>query len=161
MTNLLHEYFKGGFSKTGAMAWELYVSKPTTDAWMSMSYTNGVDEWKDGAFRVDSIWFNYTNAHPQDFYAPVWKLLSDNGIPFRLHWGKYFPKIKGSAKMAESSDKGYDWQKILVMDRYPRLKEFLQIRKKRDPCNIFLSNYWRHWFCVDREKELKTILSKL
>ena len=152
-TNLLHEYFKGGFSKTGSMAWELYASKPS-DAWMSMSYTNGNDEWKDGAFRIDSIWFDHNSADPQEFYTPVWKLFSDNGIPFRLHWGKYFPKIESGAKATDSPGKVYDWQKIIVMDRYPCLKEFLQIRKKRDPRNIFLSDYWRHWYCVDREDEL-------
>ena len=156
-TKLLREHFdKGGYPYTGNMAWELYASRKT-DAWMSMSYsddTDDNDEWKDGAFRIDAIWFDHTGQDPQEFHTPVWKLFSDEGIPFRLHWGKHFPPITSDTKADDSSGKTYDWPKILVMDRYPNLKRFLQIRKEKDPHDIFLTNYWRHWFCVGRESEM-------
>lgn len=153
-TNLLREHFnKGGYDYTGNMAWELYVSKKT-DAWMSMSYSTGEDDWDGGAFRIDGIWFDHTGQDPQEFYLPVWKLFSDEGIPFRLHWGKHFPPITSDAKADDSSGKTYDWPKLLVMNQYPHLKRFLQIRKEKDPHDIFLSNYWRHWFCVGRESEM-------
>ena len=56
ITTLLRDYFKNlpksnTFNRTGNNAWELYATKPS-DAWLSMAYSDGQDEWKDGAFRV-------------------------------------------------------------------------------------------------------------
>ena len=144
-TNAINEYFnsssKDRYSRTGNNAWELYAAK-ANDVWMSMSYSNGTDIWKDGAFRIDPYWFVDNSDSYIDLYRPIWILLYEKKIPFRLHWGKVFPKI---------DDKEYDWRKIIVKDQYPRLAEFLDFRKKKDPNGIFLSTFWRHWFDIKDE----------
>ena len=141
-TNAINEYFnsssKDRYSRTGNNAWELYAAKPN-NVWMSMSYSNGTDIWKDGAFRIDPYWFVDNSDCYIDLYRPIWILLHEKKIPFRLHWGKVFPKI---------DDNEYDWRKIIVKDRYPRLAEFLDFRKKKDPNGIFLSTFWRYWFDI-------------
>lgn len=140
-TNALRDYFKGlvTLPRTGNNAWELYASK-VSDAWMSMSYSDGTDEWKDGAFRIDPYWFSHNSTSPRDLYHPIWVLLHDKGIPFRLHWGKIFPSIR---------DTQYNWRQIIVQSQYPRLQEFLALRKVKDPKGIFLSSYWRYWLSLD------------
>ncbi|MGI9100530.1 MAG: hypothetical protein ACR2H2_18925 [Solirubrobacteraceae bacterium] len=40
------------YRRTGSYAWELYTAMPSR-FWMAASHSDGADEWKDGAFRVD------------------------------------------------------------------------------------------------------------
>jgi len=119
--------------RTGTYAWELYSSTPTP-AWMSAAHSSGDDEWKDGVFRVDPYWFADNADDPAaTFYARFWKLLRDNDIPFRLHWGKFHPPVKP-----------YDTTWVDVFRaQYPRWDDFLRLRAERDPNNIFLTDYWK------------------
>lgn len=139
-TTTLQQYFSkdhkdfNDFYRTGNNGWELYASKPSP-AWMSMSYSNGGDEWKDGVFRVDPYWFVHNSGNPRELYRPIWLLFKKKGIPFRLHWAKVFPALDDKEITA----------KDLVADQYPQLEKFLDLRKKRDPSGIFLSSYWSHW----------------
>jgi len=138
-TNALNEYFKKGGLRTGDNAWELYTAK-VSKAWMSMSYSDGNDEWKDGAFRIDAQWFEDNSTDATTFFHPIWVLLHKKSIPFRLHWAKLFPSME---------DTDHDWRKIILQSQYPHLQSFLALRKEKDPKGIFLSSYWRYWLGVD------------
>lgn len=142
VTTALRAHFRGfpqgKLERTGNNAWELYASK-ASEAWLSMSYSDGTDEWKDGAFRVDPYWFIHNSDNFRDVYGPIWRLLKDEGIPFRLHWGKSFPTVNDADITA----------KDLVEDQYPQLPKFLALRKLRDPDGIFLNSYWRHWLNIN------------
>ncbi len=143
VTTTLRDYFKRllgdstALERTGNNAWELYASN-ASKAWLSPSYSNGTDVWKNGAFRIDPYWFIHNSASPRDMYRPIWLLLKNNGIPFRLHWAKTFPAMNDTEITA----------KDLVQDQYPKLQDFLAIRSERDPDGIFLNHYWRHWLGV-------------
>ena len=58
-------------------------------------------------------------------------MLRDNDIPFRLHWGKFVPRFDFE-----------DWK-----DHYranlPKFDDFMALRDKRDPENVFFTKYWR------------------
>jgi hypothetical protein len=139
---LLRSYFAEphddheSYRRTGLYAWELYTAMPTP-LWMNASHTDGADEWKDGVFRIDPYWFAANPGDPSETYFPqFWQLLRDNGIPFRLHWGKFQPACDPENR---------DWVDYFK-DRYPRWEDFLQLREQRDPNNIFLTDYWRDRF---------------
>jgi D-arabinono-1,4-lactone oxidase len=119
---------------SGLYTWELYAAK-TNPAWMSMSYSDGTDEWKDGAFRIDVFWYATFAGNPvTDFYSQFWTLLRTNDVPFRLHWGKYQPDAsKGDPE---------EWA-AWFKKQYPRWDDFLALRKQKDPDGIFLTAYWR------------------
>jgi D-arabinono-1,4-lactone oxidase len=139
---LLHQYFTGprsahdAYARTGTYAWELYSAMPAA-FWLSPAYTSGSDEWQDGALRVDPYWFADNAADPSGtLFAGLWQLLRDNGIPFRLHWGKFQPvDARGE----------HDWLDFFAA-QYPRWDDFLALRRERDPNNIFLNAYWRDRF---------------
>lgn len=139
---MLRDYFDEptdaheSYRRTGLDAWELYAAKPTR-LWMSASHTDGDDEWKHGVFRIDPYWFTANCDDPvSTFYTPLWQLFRDSEIPFRLHWGKYQP----------ASDADHpEWVKFFE-PLYPRWHDFLQLRKRRDPTDTFLTSYWRDRF---------------
>ena len=139
---LLNRYFTEpeddheALRRTGTYAWELYSAMPTP-AWMSAAHTSGDDEYKDGVFRVDPYWFADNADDPtRTLYARFWKLLRDNDIPFRLHWGKFQPPVEP-----------YDRTWVdFFRAQYPRWDDFLRLRAERDPNNIFLTDYWRDRF---------------
>jgi hypothetical protein len=139
---LLNRYFTEpsdvheSYRRTGLYGWELYTAKPTP-FWMSASHTAGDDEWKDGVFRIDAYWFTANPGDPAvSFYPALWELFRDNGIPFRLHWGKFQP-------VYEPGDRS--WVDFFAA-QYPRWHDFLELRARRDPNNIFLTSYWRDRF---------------
>jgi hypothetical protein len=139
---LLNKYFTGpqdareAYERTGTYAWELYSAIPDA-SWLSPAYTSGNDEWQDGALRIDPYWFADNAADPSEtLFAGLWRLLRDNAIPFRLHWGKFQPiDARGNR----------DWVDFFAA-QYPRWDEFLSLRSERDPNNIFLNAYWRGRF---------------
>lgn len=122
--------------KTGNNGWELYATKKS-DAWLSMAYSNDHDDWKDGAFRVDPYWFIHNSASFRDLYRPIWKLLKDMEIPYRLHWGKSFPTRDDTDITPEH-----------LMKTYNKLPDFLKLREEKDPKNVFLNSYWSHWLGI-------------
>lgn len=120
--------------RTGIYTWELYAAK-TNPGWMSMSYTDGTDEWKDGAFRVDVFWYATFAGNPvTDFYQQFWDLLKNKGVPFRLHWGKYQP--------ANDPAGWASW----FRKQYAHWDDFLALRAQKDPGNVFLTSYWKERF---------------
>ncbi|MEA2427515.1 MAG: hypothetical protein QOF37_1143, partial [Thermoleophilaceae bacterium] len=124
------------YRRTGTYVWELYAAMPAR-FWMAASHTAGDDEWRDGAFRVDVYWFGGNAGDPAEtFFPPLWQLMRDNGIPFRLHWGKFQPAY-------EAGDR--TWVDFFRA-HYPRWDDFLALRERRDPNNIFLNGYWRDRF---------------
>lgn len=145
--NLLKSYFAkpaldpwARLAKTGTYGWEFYAADATT-FWMSPSYSNGTDEWKDGVFRIDPFWFEDNAGNPAEvFYPPLWNLLRDNGIPFRLHWGKFQPVIP------TGDPEGWV---AFFKSQYQQWDQFLTIRAEKDPNNIFLTEYWRSRFGLE------------
>jgi D-arabinono-1,4-lactone oxidase len=128
-------------ARTGTFAWELYATKPNS-AWLSPAYSTGADDdpWRDGAFRIDPYWFKDNSADPCDgFYLQFWKLVRQAGIPYRLHWGKFQPKI-------EIGDP--DGWIAFFSAQYPRWKDFLGRRDTHDPSGVFLTHYWRDRFGI-------------
>jgi hypothetical protein len=121
------------YRRTGTNAWELYSAMPAP-FWLSPAHSSGDDEWKDGAVRIDPYWFADNAANPAEtLFAGLWELLRDNGIPFRLHWGKFQP-------IYDRGDRAWvDYFRA----QYPRWDDFLRLRAQRDPNNIFLTDYWR------------------
>ncbi|HEU5063776.1 MAG TPA: hypothetical protein VFT79_11595 [Solirubrobacterales bacterium] len=122
--------------RTGTFAWELYATMPERH-WLNAAHSDGADEWREGAFRIDPYWFVENAEDPvETLYAELWSLLRDAGIPFRLHWGKFQPRYpKGDRSWVD-----------FFRAQYPRWDDFLRLRAERDPNNIFLTDYWRERF---------------
>jgi D-arabinono-1,4-lactone oxidase len=88
--------------------------------------------------RIDFYWFKRNAGDPAEvFYPQFWKLFRDNGIPFRLHWGKGQP--------VGSPEELADWA-AFFRGQYARWDDFLERRRELDPNNIFLTGYWRQRF---------------
>jgi D-arabinono-1,4-lactone oxidase len=88
--------------------------------------------------RIDFYWFVGNAGNPaQVFYPQFWKLFRDNGVPFRLHWGKFQP-MGDEAALAS-------WA-AFFRSQYARWDDFLSRRQKLDPNNVFLTTYWRQRF---------------
>jgi len=139
---LLNDYFdeprddREAYRRTGLYAWELYGAPPTR-FWMAASHTSGEDEWSDGVMRIDVYWFAGNRGDPAvTFYPPLWDLFRVSGIPFRLHWGKFQPVYASGER---------EWVDFFAA-HYPRWNDFLALRARRDPNNIFLTSYWRDRF---------------
>lgn len=124
MVALRDHFNRHGLSATGTFSIEIYGARPNA-FWMSPS--------SDGepVVRVDFFWFGYNAGEPEDFYQPLWDLLAQ--FNFKLHWGKYLPKDPPPEKR---------WAKYYAA-RFKRWNDFLALRAKLDPKNIFLTSYWR------------------
>jgi hypothetical protein len=128
---LLDKMFKEGkFKATGYYSTELYAGKQSS-YWLSPSYNRDV-------FRIDFFWFSTNEGNPaakDGFFSQFWNALRNENIPFRLHWAKFLPEYDFE-----------DWA-AYFKSQYPRWDDFMRLREKRDPKNIFLTNYWsRHLF---------------
>ncbi len=122
--------------RTGTYAWELYAVMPER-FWMNAAHSDGEDEWRHGALRVDPYWFAENAANPAEtLFAGLWSLLREAEIPFRLHWGKFQPLYPAGDRT---------WVDFF-RSQYPRWEDFLRLRAERDPNNIFLTEYWRDRF---------------
>jgi D-arabinono-1,4-lactone oxidase len=140
--NLLKDWFAApgdpheALARTGTLAWEVYGGK-ATKLWMACSHSDGADEWKDGAVRIDAYWFSNNPGDPAEvFYPGFWNLLREAGIPFRLHWGKFQPSYAPGDR---------HWVDFFRA-QYPRWDDFLALRRQKDPNNVFLTDYWRARF---------------
>lgn len=122
----LRDFFEaGGLAATGTYSFEIYGTK-TSPFWMSPS-SDG-----DPVVRVDVFWFGYNAGDPaRDLYPQFWDLLAPFG--FKLHWGKFLPFDPPPEKR---------WAKYFAQ-QYRHFNDFLALRAKLDPKNIFLTDYWR------------------
>jgi D-arabinono-1,4-lactone oxidase len=119
--------------RTGINAWELYGAR-ASEFWLSPSYTSGADEWSEGAFRIDTYYYQSSADDPtRTFFPQFWDLFKGLGIPFRLHWGKHQPPVAARDRT---------WVDVFSA-QYPKWDDFLALRRRRDPNNIFLTDYWR------------------
>ena len=80
------------------------------------------------------------NKNQTGMYHKFDKILSlfyNNGIKFRLHWGKYIPWKR--------SDESFDYYNIITMIRneYPLLEKFKSFVETHDPYALFQTQYWR------------------
>ncbi|XP_065839012.1 uncharacterized protein [Oscarella lobularis] len=75
-TSALRDYFSKiigdgtVLKKTGNNCIELYATK-SSNAWLSMSYSSGDDEWSEGAFRVDPYWFVHNKGDFRELFGPM------------------------------------------------------------------------------------------
>jgi D-arabinono-1,4-lactone oxidase len=134
---LLDKMFKEGkFEATGYYSTELYAGKQSS-YWLSPAFERDV-------FRIDFFWFSTNEGNPaakDGFFSQYWEALRNENIPFRLHWAKFLPE--------------YDFEDWAVYFRaqYPRWDDFMALRTKRDPKNIFLTDYWsRHLFGKEKSR---------
>ena len=128
MTALDTHYKAGGYAATGTYACELYGTK-ASDFWMSPAYAEDV-------IRVDLFWFGRNgDSTPQQFYQQFWDALRLANLPFRPHWGKFLPPPA-------------TYGKAYYETVYPHLDDFLALRQKYDPKQVFVTDYWRNQFSI-------------
>jgi hypothetical protein len=128
MNALNDHYVNGGYPATGTYACELYAAK-ASQFWMSPAYDTDV-------IRVDVFWFGRNGDQtPQDYYQQFWDLLRP--YMFRPHWGKYLPPASG-------------YGPAYYQSVYPRLGDFLTLRAKYDPKQVFVTEYWRDQLGIAR-----------
>jgi len=129
---LLNElYVKEGYSATSFYSTELYAGYKSK-SWMNPAYEEG--EYSNGTFRIDIFWYINNEGNPagrDGYFKQFWDLFMNNKIPFRLHWGKFIP------------DYDYKEWANYYKSQFPRWDDFLDLRKERDPKNIFLTKYWK------------------
>lgn len=129
---VLNEHFtKTGYTGTGYYSTELYASQKS-NFWLSPAYQQDV-------FRVDVFWYLGNAGNPalkEGFYAQFWNLLRQHEIPFRLHWAKFLPEYDYK-----------DWGDYFK-SQYPKWDDFMELRKQRDPKNIFLTDYWKRHLVI-------------
>lgn len=132
--NLYQSMFEaGGDAATGYFSTEVYGGPPTA-GWMHPGYTDGYDEYKNGTVRIDVYWFRDNQGIPnldEGFLDQYWEILRDNGVPFRLHWGKFVPRYDFA-----------DWA-AHYRASLPRFDDFMALREARDPEGLFFTAYWR------------------
>jgi D-arabinono-1,4-lactone oxidase len=123
----LGDHYSGdtGFQHTGSFACELYGAKKSR-FWLSPSY--GRD-----TIRVDLMHLDQGRIRPETEYFPQFWSLLERFEP-RYHWGKQMPP---SGRAAGAS---------YFARVYPRWSDFLNVRAKLDPDNLFVNDYWRHYF---------------
>ena len=124
-------YVKKGYDATGFYSTEIYAGYPSK-SWIHPGNEEG--EYAEGTFRVDIFWYINNDGNPAakgGYFQQFWDLFKQNKIPFRLHWAKFIPD--------------YDHKEWAAYYRanFPRWNDFLKLREKRDPKNIFLTTYWR------------------
>jgi D-arabinono-1,4-lactone oxidase len=125
MTTLRDFFDKGGLAATGTYSFEIYGAK-ASPFWMSPA-SDG-----EAAVRVDVFWFGYNAGDPAvDLYPAFWDLLAPFG--FKLHWGKFLPGDPPPERK---------WAKYFA-GQFRRWNDFLELRARLDPKNIFLTAYWR------------------
>ena len=124
---LLKSHFDdNGYQATGYYCVEIYAGYES-EFWMSPSY-------HEHTLRIDIFWYIDNEGNPaaaDGYFRQFWDLLVENDIPFRLHWGKYQPEYDYAA-----------WAKYF-RDKFPRWDDFLELRRLRDPHDVFLTDYWR------------------
>lgn len=131
---LRDHYRSGGLNATGTYVCEIYAAK-ASDLWLSPAYHRD-------SLRVDIFWFAGNSRDPvRHFYPQFWKLLRP--WKYRLHWGKALPAPQ---------DAGPAFFEAAL----PRFRDFLELRDRHDPDQIFVSDYWRAQLGIPRPAESPT-----
>ena len=114
-----------GHARAGSFACELYAAKGSR-FWLSPAY--GKD-----TIRVDLMHVEQGSLRPElDYFPQFWALLRE--FQPRFHWGKLMPppgELAGPDYFARA---------------YPRSKDFLAVRERFDPDQVFVNAYWRSYF---------------
>ena len=109
------------------LATEIYGAKETP-FWLSMSYNQKM-------VRVDPYWWVYNKGDKRKFFSYFWDALLE--IPgSRLHWGKYLP-LPGQKCGNITFNLAY------LKNVYQKMDDWLEMRKKMDPDQVFVTDYWR------------------
>ena len=123
----LEELFNENPKAAGNFIVELYAAK-ASPIWLSPAYGHH-------AFRVDLYWWTGNRGDSNQYFGLFWEKLLD--IPgARLHWGKYLPLpgVKYGEKIFTSEQ---------LYRNYPKFNEWLALREKMDPQQMFVTDYWR------------------
>lgn len=130
--NILKELYEDPYVAWGNFAIELYGAK-ASPFWLSPSYGRDV-------IRLDPYWWAKNKGDPAEFFTHFWdRLLELPGA--RLHWGKYMPRPG-----QQCGNVRYDAS--FLHARYPRLTEWMRLRKEMDPHQVFVTDYWRGHFAI-------------
>ena len=105
----------------GTFCSEIYPGK-ANNFWLSPGY--GTD-----TIRVDVFWFGRNVGDPEDYFKKFWAVFRD--MDFRCHWGKYIGPLKKKELQ------------LLIKSPFPKWQQFLDLRLKHDPNEIFLNDYWK------------------
>ncbi|XP_071849657.1 L-gulono-1,4-lactone dehydrogenase-like [Apostichopus japonicus] len=120
----------------GNYACELYAGK-RSPFWMSPAYNRNV-------FRFDPFWFYHQGVEGKgvrEYYNHFWKaLMKVDGV--RLHWGKYLPYSGGTYG-------GVEYGAAFLKKSYPKMDDWLALRAKYDPDQIYVTEYWRKLFGIE------------
>ncbi|XXY19965.1 D-arabinono-1,4-lactone oxidase [Sorangium sp. So ce216] len=124
----LRDLFKSDERADGNFGIEIYGAKESP-FWMSQSYGRDV-------VRIDPYWWEYNpRGSLEEFFTKYWDVLLT--IPTaRLHWGKHFPEV--GARFGDMT-MGPDY----VTRAFPRFGDWLKLRAKYDPEQVFVTTYWR------------------
>jgi D-arabinono-1,4-lactone oxidase len=108
--------------RTGPFATEIYPAK-ASKFWLAASHGQN-------SVRIDVFWFKTGQTDPsRAFYPRYWQLLEKYG--FRFHWGKHLS--------SPDSSTGIEYRR----KQLPKWDQFLRLRERLDPDQIFVSSYWR------------------
>jgi D-arabinono-1,4-lactone oxidase len=83
---------------------------------------------------VDVFWYINNAGNPagkNGMHDYFWKLFRENNVPFRLHCGKFLPEYD------------YKYWAEYLRSQYPKWDDFMKLRGRRDPKNLFLTDYWK------------------
>ena len=69
---------------------------------------------------------------------------------YRPHWGKYLPPSDQPIKSGKN-DIWYGPDKLKTL--YPKWDQWMQLRQKVDPDQIFLNDYWREHLGIKHSKK--------
>ena len=133
----------------GSFAIEIYPAKKSP-FWLSMSY--GYD-----VIRIDPYWLESNlRGDMEEYFTNFWNVLLTQFPSSRLHWGKHFPKL--GSTFDSSNNKAKPSSRTIGGDycekSYPKFSEWLTLRQKFDPFNIFLTSYWAGLLNINQEKEI-------
>jgi D-arabinono-1,4-lactone oxidase len=125
--------FQSHYTADGVKATWFYcveiLGGKSSDFWLHPGY--GRD-----SLRLSINWWSKNNEKTMDYYQQFWDLLNKQGIPFRLHWGKYLAPATSATGA------------VYLKQQFPRWSDFMALRKKMDPDNIFLNSYWRDQLAI-------------
>lgn len=131
MRGLKAHYDKVGLFATGTFSAELYCTMKS-DFWMSPAYGTEV-------FRVDLFLSATDLFDPAVYYEQFWELLKPYHM--RTHWGKWQPGA------SDKEPKRTEWRDYMKK-QYPKWDDFLAMRDKHDPDQVFVNEYWRERFGI-------------